>query len=174
MTILQPKETVAFRNQGRQNPLAVFLFPNERLNFKNTQLFQEQRTNHPLNCRRLFTLLGTVSDLRAATWHMKEGVYLYIFSQNALSIVPETMQNALKNPCSWWYVSSAFFTIPVVASHSSRRTGGEWLVSLAWVFILILKPFICGDSCKVSLQGFCFFFFFWFILLYTQISIEIS
>lgn len=37
--------------------------------------------------------------------------------------------------------------------------------------LLVLKPFISRDSCKVSIQGFCFF---WFIFLYTRISIEIS
>lgn len=33
-----------------------------------------------------------------------------------------------------------------------------------FLYLLILKPFICSDSCKVSLQGFCFFDLYFYTL----------
>lgn len=59
-----------------------------------------------------------------------------------------------------------FFWVLSWSPYSSRRTARELLAAPASVFLylLILKPFICSDSCKVSLQGFCFFDLYFYTL----------
>lgn len=55
---------------------------------------------------------------------------------------------------------------PEVCLYSSSGARGNLLAApaLAFLYLLILKPFICSDSCKVSLQGFCFFDLYFYTL----------
>lgn len=101
--------------------------------------------------------LGTFSNLHPA----KARSYIF-FKLKILNIVPEMIQNLLKNSsqhsCSEYYI---FFTFKSSVSPPipQVRLEGELFrcTSLEFLYLLILKPFICCDSCKVSLQGFLLF-----------------
>lgn len=80
-------------------------------------------------------------------------------------MIQNLLTNSSQHSCSEYYV---FFTFKssVSPSYSSSQTRRELFVALAleFLYLLILKPFICCDSCKVSLQGFCFFDLYFYTL----------
>lgn len=96
----------------------------------------------------------------------KEGIF---FNQRILNIVHEITENLGKNSGQHSSMQQCVFytfKFSVALSYSSNQTRGELLVALAsaFLYLLILKPFICSDSCKVSLQGFCYFDLYFYTL----------
>lgn len=64
--------------------------------------------------------------------------------------------------------SCGFFTskcsLALLCSSSSASRELLHALASAFLYLLILKPFICSNSCKVSLQGFCFFDLYFYTL----------